>query len=59
MFVWYRPASDITDVYERRQATYAQVATLTVNVDDRPPEEIAAGILAAITQPRQAPGASP
>jgi shikimate kinase len=39
---------DITDVYERRQATYARISTLTVNVDGRPPEDIAADILAAL-----------
>ena len=36
---------DIAEVYERRQATYAEVATLTVDVDGRPPEDIAADIL--------------
>jgi shikimate kinase len=33
---------DLTDVYERRQASYAQVATVTVTVDGRSPEDIAA-----------------
>lgn len=39
---------DVTGIYERRQATYADVATLTVDVDGRSPEEIAGDILAAI-----------
>jgi shikimate kinase len=41
--------ADIADVYARRQATYAEVATLAVDVDGRSPEEIARDILAAIT----------
>lgn len=47
----YRPMlarPDITDVYERRQASYAQVATVTVTVDGRSPEDIAADILGRI-----------
>jgi shikimate kinase len=36
---------DITDVYQRRLASYAQVATVTVTVDGRSPEDIAADIL--------------
>jgi shikimate kinase len=39
---------DITEVYQRRQAAYQEVATLTVDVDGRPPEEIAKDVLAAI-----------
>ncbi len=44
----YRPMlarPDITDVYERRQASYGQVATVTVTVDGRSPGDIAADIL--------------
>jgi shikimate kinase len=44
----YRPMlarPDITGVYERRQASYAQVATVTVTVDGRSPGDIAADIL--------------
>jgi shikimate kinase len=47
----YRPMlarPDITDVYERRRATYAEVATLTVDVDGRSPEDIAKDVLAGI-----------
>ena len=40
---------DIADVYRRRQVTYAEVATLTVNVDGRFPEEIATDVCARIT----------
>ena len=36
---------DVTDVYERRQAAYAAVATLTVDTDGRAPEDIALSIL--------------
>ena len=35
----------LAGVYERRLATYAEVATLIVDVDGRPPEDIAADIL--------------
>ena len=40
--------SDITDVFQRRQAAYLEVATLTVDVDGRSPEEIAAEVLALL-----------
>jgi shikimate kinase len=36
---------DVTEVYERRQAVYASVATLTVDTDGRAPEDIALAIL--------------
>jgi shikimate kinase len=44
----YRPMlarPDITDVYQRRQVTYAAAATLTVDVDGRSPEDVAADVL--------------
>jgi shikimate kinase len=44
----YRPMlarPDITDVYQRRQVTYAAAATLTVDVDGRPPQDVAADVL--------------
>lgn len=44
----YRPMlarPDIADVYRRRQATYAEVAALTVDVDGRPPQDVAADVL--------------
>ncbi len=39
---------DIADVYAARQAAYSAVATVTVDVDGRPPEDISADILAAL-----------
>ena len=39
---------DITEVYEQRQATYAQVATIAVDVDGRTPEDISIDILTRI-----------
>jgi shikimate kinase len=39
---------DITQVFERRQAVYAEVATLTVDVDGRDPDDIAREILAVL-----------
>ena len=39
---------DITQVFERRQAVYAEVATLTVDVDGRDPGDIAREILAVL-----------
>ena len=36
---------DIADVYAARQAAYAAVATITVDVDDRSPQDISADIL--------------
>jgi shikimate kinase len=39
---------DIADVYAGRQAAYRAVATLTVDVDGRPPGDIAADILARL-----------
>jgi len=36
---------DVTQVYERRQAAYASVATITVDTDGRAPEDIALAIL--------------
>ena len=39
---------DITEVFSRRQATYAEVATITVDTGSRPPEDIAADILARL-----------
>jgi shikimate kinase len=37
--------SDLADVYERRQAAYSDVATVTVDVDGRSPEDITLDIL--------------
>ena len=39
---------DIADVYAARQAAYSAVATVTADVDGRSPEDISAGILAAL-----------
>jgi shikimate kinase len=39
---------DIADVYAARRASYAAVATVTVDVDDRSPRDIAAVILARL-----------
>ena len=39
---------DIADVYAARRAGYAAVATVTVDVDDRSPRDIAAVILARL-----------
>ena len=39
---------DIADVYAARQAAYSAVATVTVDVDGRSPEDISADILAAL-----------
>jgi shikimate kinase len=39
---------DITEVFARRQATYAEVATITVDAGSRPPEDITADILARL-----------
>ena len=39
---------DIADVYAARQAGYAAVATLTVDVDDRSPADISRDILARL-----------
>jgi shikimate kinase len=39
---------DITEVYEHRQAAYGQVATITVDVDGRAPEDISIDILAHV-----------
>jgi shikimate kinase len=39
---------DIADVFARRQAAYAEAATMTVDVDGRAPEEIAAEVLAQL-----------
>ncbi len=36
---------DVTEVYDRRQATYAQLATLTVDTDGRAPDDIALSVL--------------
>jgi shikimate kinase len=36
---------DITEVFARRQATYAGIATITVDAGGRPPEDITADIL--------------
>jgi shikimate kinase len=47
----YRPMlarPDITQVFQRRQAVYAQAATITVDVDGRDPDDIAQEILAAL-----------
>jgi shikimate kinase len=41
---------DIKDVYDRRQALYAEVATLTVDAGTLSPEEIAAEIRARLAQ---------
>jgi shikimate kinase len=41
---------DITDVFQRRQAAYQEVATITVRVDGRAPEEIAAEVRARLEQ---------
>jgi shikimate kinase len=41
---------DVSQVYEVRQATYASVATLTVDTDGRAPEDIAAEILACLDE---------
>jgi shikimate kinase len=45
---------DVQAVYEERQALYASVATLTVDTDGRPPDEIARAVLAALDQPSSA-----
>jgi shikimate kinase len=39
---------DIADVYRERQAAYSSVATITVDVDRRPPEHIGTDILAGL-----------
>ena len=39
---------DITQVFQRRQAVYAQAATIIIDVDGRDPDEIAQEILAAL-----------
>jgi shikimate kinase len=39
---------DINEVYNQRQAAYEEVATLDINTRSRPPEEIAAEILARL-----------
>ena len=39
---------DIDDIYAGRQAAYAAVATVTVDVDGRSPADISAGIRAAL-----------
>ena len=39
---------DIADVYAARQAGYSAVATVTVDVDGRPPADISADILARL-----------
>jgi shikimate kinase len=39
---------DIADVYAARRAGYSAVATVTVDVDGRPPADISAGILARL-----------
>jgi len=36
---------DVREVYARRQALYAEVATCTVDTDARPPDEIALAVL--------------
>lgn len=51
----YRPMlarSDITDVYESRQASYAEVATIAIDVDARSPAEIADDVLARLDEGR-------
>jgi shikimate kinase len=39
---------DVPDLYARRQALYASVATLTVDTDRRPPDEIVLDVLAGL-----------
>jgi shikimate kinase len=40
---------DVSDVYAARQASYASVATLTVDTDSRTPEDVVAEILARMS----------
>jgi shikimate kinase len=39
---------DITEVFARRQATYAEIATITVDTGNRSPEDITADILSRL-----------
>jgi len=51
---------DVTEVYERRQAVYAEVATIIVDTDGRAPEDIALAILQHPSPPsKPAPGRDP
>jgi len=40
--------ADVSDVYARRLAVYDSVATLTIDTDRRPPEDVVADILARL-----------
>ncbi len=40
---------DVPALYAQRQALYASLATITVDTDARPPEEIVPAVLAAVT----------
>ncbi len=42
---------DVPALYAERRSLYASVATLTVDTDARPPEEIALAVLAALDDP--------
>jgi shikimate kinase len=43
---------DITEVFARRQASYAEIATITVNAGNRSPEDITADILGRLSAGR-------
>jgi shikimate kinase len=48
---------DVPALYAQRQSLYASLATVTVDTDARPPEEIALEVLAALDGPRAHPQA--
>lgn len=48
---------DVPALYTRRQSLYASLATVTVDTDARPPEEIALEVLAALDGPHAQPPA--